>query len=168
MTYFNTSQIMNTYQKLFGEPVNKYQSLCLELIKLWQENEPDELLYNCIMKQQIIIQYKELIVSLGRQKGNSRLIKAIQESYSDHVVVGVVLGEQAKRMGYKDHFSLGALYTASRDSTDGRARLEKQLTGKIVIMDMGKRLVSDNRLTDNMIDTLYSFDIVGALWMGQG
>lgn len=114
MTHFNISQIMNTYQKLFGEPVNKYQSLCLEFIKLWQENEPDELLHTCLMRRQIIVEYRELVISFGRKKGNSRLIRAIQESYPECVVVGVVLERQAKFMNYKDHFCLGALYTASR------------------------------------------------------
>lgn len=165
--HFNISQIMSTYQTLFKEPVNKYQSLCLELIKLWQENEPDELLFTCLMRKQIITEYKELVVSLGRKKGNSRLIRAIQESHPGRVVVGVVLERQAKCMGYTDYFHLGSLYAASRE-TYTQLQIAKQLANKIVIMDMGKRLISKNCLTNNMINTMYGFDIIGAIWLGQG
>jgi len=172
---FDFKAIKKAHQRLYNRPLNKYQSLCLELIEILEEKEHDPLRETCMMKSMLLREDKELIISLGRSMGSSTLIKAIQESHPEQVVVGVRDKRMAKRYNYRQEafFSIDDQEWRQTSRGDAHAGIQtdysfrKKCANKVVIMDMGKQLILDKpMLTNNMINCLYDLNIAGIIWLG--
>lgn len=172
---FDFKAIKKTYQRLYNSPLNKYQSLCLELIEMLEEKEHDPLRETCVMRSVLIREDKELIISLGRGMGSSTLIKAIHESHPEQVVVGLRNKRMAKRYNYREDafFSLNDQEWRQMSLGDTDADIQtdhsfrKKCANKVIIMDMGKQLILDKpMLTNNMINCLYNLNVAGIIWLG--
>ena len=165
---FNIKKIKQKYQEIYGSPINKYQSICLDLLKLWQEKPIAEQFKSFLKPEQYIPQHKELVISSGRQQGSSTLLKAIQDSYPSDVIIGVTIKRNTDTHCFLKGatFSLNLLKRVSAGDEEAKKKLVKLVTNKTVLMNMGKRPVH-KRITNNMINCLYKAGIASVFWLGQ-